>query len=179
MLAVSDNGNFPMVDEEEVTSKKLAPMAKEMIMLIEVLKRNCISPSDSHPPVVITKNMSIVFDNHKFMMVDEEDLIFKKISPMAEEILEMLRVCVPKKIKVSDFVWYNDEIMEHVEKLANGWRTTVSYFVEKEGLGGGGYLIDYVRVFARTDDGGRTMGCLGGGGYLKDYVGVVAGTDDG
>ncbi|GKA51170.1 putative ribonuclease H-like domain-containing protein [Tanacetum coccineum] len=131
MSAVSDNGNFPMVDEEEVTSKKLAPMAEEMIMLIEVLKRNCISPSDSHPPVVITKNMSAVIDNRKFMMVDEEDLIFKKISPMAEEILEMLRVCVAKKIKVSDFVWYNDEIMEHVEKLADGWRTTVSYFVKK------------------------------------------------
>nr|GEU37276.1 hypothetical protein [Tanacetum cinerariifolium] len=30
--AVSDNGNFPMVDKEEVTSKKLAPMAEEMIM---------------------------------------------------------------------------------------------------------------------------------------------------
>ncbi|GJS01111.1 hypothetical protein Tco_0317619 [Tanacetum coccineum] len=115
MLAVSDNGNFPMVDEEEVTSKKLAPMAKEIIMLIEVLKRNCISPSDSHPLV----------------MVDGEDLLFKKISPMAEEILKMLRVCVAKKIKVSDFVWYNDEIMEHVEKLADGWRTKVFYFVEK------------------------------------------------
>ncbi|GJX16748.1 hypothetical protein Tco_0217580, partial [Tanacetum coccineum] len=75
MSAVSDNGNFPMVDEEELTSKKLAPMAEEMIMLIEVLKRNYISPSD----------------NRKFMMVDGKDLLFKKISPMAEEILEMLR----------------------------------------------------------------------------------------
>ncbi|GKF30483.1 hypothetical protein Tco_0100281 [Tanacetum coccineum] len=64
MSAVSDNGNFPIVDEEEVTSKKLAPMAEEMIMLIEVLKRNCILPSDN-------------------------------------------------------------------QKLADGWRTTVSYFVEK------------------------------------------------
>nr|GEV29684.1 hypothetical protein [Tanacetum cinerariifolium] len=117
---VSDNGNFSMVKEEEVTSKKLALMAKEMIMLIEVLERKCISPYDSHPPVAITKNMSTVIDNRKFMMVDEEDLIFKKISPMAEEILEMLRVCVAKKIKVSDFVWYNDEIREHVEKLADG-----------------------------------------------------------
>ncbi|GJS79514.1 putative ribonuclease H-like domain-containing protein [Tanacetum coccineum] len=130
MSAISDNGKFPMVDEEEVTSNKLAPMAEEMIMLIEVLKRNCISPSDSHPPVVITKNMSAVIDNRKFMMVDEEDLIFKKISPMAEEILEMLRVCVAKK-KVSDLVWYNEEIREQVEKLADVWRTTVSYFVEK------------------------------------------------
>ncbi|GKF85962.1 putative ribonuclease H-like domain-containing protein [Tanacetum coccineum] len=120
-----------MVDEEEVTSKKLAPMAEEMIMFIEVLKRNCIWPSDSHPPVVIIKNMLVVINNRKLMMVDEEDLIFKKISPMAEEILEMLRVCVAKKIKVSEFVWYNDEIIEHVEKLADGWRTTVSYFVEK------------------------------------------------
>nr|GEU61870.1 hypothetical protein [Tanacetum cinerariifolium] len=95
--AISDNGKFPMVDEEEVTSNKLASMAEEMIMLIEVLKRKCISPSDSHTPVVITKNMSAVIDNRKFMMVNEKDLIFKKISPMAEEILEMLRVCVAKK----------------------------------------------------------------------------------
>ncbi|GJU04098.1 hypothetical protein Tco_1114436 [Tanacetum coccineum] len=80
-----------------------------------LVNRNCISPSD----------------NHKFMMVDGEDLLSKKTSPMAEEILEMLRVCVAKKIKVSDFIWYNDEIMEHVEKLADGWRTTVSYFVKK------------------------------------------------
>ncbi|GJU36203.1 hypothetical protein Tco_1184557 [Tanacetum coccineum] len=130
-VETSDNGNFPLVDEEEVTSKKLAPMAEEMIMLIEALKRNCISPSDSHPPVIITKNMSAVIDNLKFTMVDEEDLIFKKISPMAEEILEMLPVCVAKKIKVSGFIWYNDEIREHVEKLVDGWRTTVSYFVEK------------------------------------------------
>ncbi|GKB28113.1 hypothetical protein Tco_0867514, partial [Tanacetum coccineum] len=64
---MSDNGNFPMVDKEEVNSKKLASMAEEMIMLIEV----------------------------------------------------------------SDFIWYNDEIMEQVEKLADGWRTTVSYFVDK------------------------------------------------
>nr|GEY94116.1 ribonuclease H-like domain-containing protein [Tanacetum cinerariifolium] len=41
--------------------------------------------------------MSTVIENRKFMMVDKEDLIFKKISPMAEEILEMLRVCVAKK----------------------------------------------------------------------------------
>ncbi|GKD75679.1 hypothetical protein Tco_1333961 [Tanacetum coccineum] len=131
MSAVSDNSNFPMVDEEEATSKKLASMAEEMIMLIEVLQRNCISASNSHPPVVITENMSAVIDNRKFMTVDEKDLIFKKISPMAEEILEMLHVCVAKKIKVSDFVWYNDEITEHVEKLADGWRTTISYFFEK------------------------------------------------
>ncbi|GJU70377.1 putative ribonuclease H-like domain-containing protein [Tanacetum coccineum] len=131
MSAVSDNGNFAMVDEEEVTSKKLALIAEEMIMLIEVLKRNSISPFDSHPPILITKNMSAVIDNRKFTMVDEEDLILKKISPMAEENLEMLRVCVAKKIKVSDFIWYNDEIREQVEKLADGWRTTFSYFVKK------------------------------------------------
>ncbi|GJR85282.1 hypothetical protein Tco_0209293, partial [Tanacetum coccineum] len=65
-----------------------------------------LSPSDFHPPVVITKNMSAVSDNGKFIMVDEEDLIFKKISPMAEEIM--------------------------VEKVADGWRDTVSYFVKKE-----------------------------------------------
>nr|GEX09499.1 hypothetical protein [Tanacetum cinerariifolium] len=32
-----------------------------------------------------------VSDNGKFLMVDEEDLIFKKISPMAKEIMVMLR----------------------------------------------------------------------------------------
>nr|GEU45799.1 zinc finger, SWIM-type [Tanacetum cinerariifolium] len=36
--AISDNGKFPMVNEEEVTFNKLAPMAEEMIMLIEVKK---------------------------------------------------------------------------------------------------------------------------------------------
>ncbi|GJZ90167.1 hypothetical protein Tco_0662094 [Tanacetum coccineum] len=36
MSAISDNGKFPIVDEE-VTSNKLAPMAEEMIMLIEGL----------------------------------------------------------------------------------------------------------------------------------------------
>ncbi|GJU43126.1 hypothetical protein Tco_1200392 [Tanacetum coccineum] len=105
-------------------------MAEEMIMLIEVLKRNCISPSD----------------NRKFMMVDGEDLLFKKISPMAEEILEMLRVCVAKKIKVSDFAWYIDEIKEQVEKLADDSSPP------SQGLGGGGYLKDYVRVVAGIDD---------------------------
>nr|GEY11152.1 hypothetical protein [Tanacetum cinerariifolium] len=94
--AMNDNGKFPMVDEEEATSNKLALMAEEMIML-EVLKRNCISPFDSHNPVVITKNISVVIDYRKFMMVNEEDLILKKISPMAAEILEMLRICVAKK----------------------------------------------------------------------------------
>ncbi|GJR67237.1 hypothetical protein Tco_0013302 [Tanacetum coccineum] len=39
------------------------------------------------------------------------------------------------------------------------------------GLGGGGYLRDYVRVVAGMDD-------EGGGGYLRDYVRVVGGTDD-
>ncbi|GJT75198.1 hypothetical protein Tco_1041923 [Tanacetum coccineum] len=105
MSAESDNDKFSMVDEEDLTFKKLAPMAEEIIMLSEVLKRNCISPSNSHPPVVITKNMSTVIDNCKFIIVDEEDLIFKKIPAMAEEIM--------------------------VQKVADGWRDTVSYFVEK------------------------------------------------
>nr|GEW01789.1 hypothetical protein [Tanacetum cinerariifolium] len=73
--------------------------------------------------------VSQVIDNRKFMMVDKEDLIFKKISPMAEEILEMLCVFVAKK-KVTDIIWYTDEIREQVEKLADCWRI-VSYFVEK------------------------------------------------
>nr|GEW58343.1 hypothetical protein [Tanacetum cinerariifolium] len=124
----SDNGMFPMVDEEDLTFKKLALMAEEIIILSEVLK-NYISPSNSHLPVLITKSMSVVIDNCKFIIVDEEDLIFKKISPMAEEIMVMLRVCVAKK--ASDIVWYTDEIKEQVEKVADGWRDTVSYFVRK------------------------------------------------
>ncbi|GKD37097.1 hypothetical protein Tco_1257304 [Tanacetum coccineum] len=87
MSTESENDMFPMVNEEDLTFKKLAPMAEEIIMLSEVLKRNCILPSNSHPPVVITKNMSTVIDNCKFIIVDEEDLIFKKISPMAEDIM--------------------------------------------------------------------------------------------
>nr|GEY64410.1 hypothetical protein [Tanacetum cinerariifolium]GEY80287.1 hypothetical protein [Tanacetum cinerariifolium] len=35
--------------------------------------------------------MSVVIDNHKFHVVDEEDLNFKKISPMAEEHMGILR----------------------------------------------------------------------------------------
>ncbi|GKB33001.1 hypothetical protein Tco_0872402 [Tanacetum coccineum] len=104
MSTESENDMFPMVNEEDLTFKKLAPMAEEIIMLSEVLKRNCILPSNSHPPVVITKNMSTVIDNCKFIIVDEEDLIFKKISPMAEDIM--------------------------VEKAADGWRDTISYFVK-------------------------------------------------
>ncbi|GKA65817.1 hypothetical protein Tco_0765524 [Tanacetum coccineum] len=64
-------------------------------------------------------------DNGKFLMVNEEDLTFKKLAPMTEEIIML-----------------------------------------SEGLGGGGYLRDYVmRVVARTNEG--------------DYVRVVFGMDDG
>ncbi|GJX54928.1 putative reverse transcriptase domain-containing protein [Tanacetum coccineum] len=41
------------------------------------------------------------------------------------------------------------------------------------GLGGGGYLKDYVRIVVGMDNEG-----LGGGGYLRDYVRVVGRTDD-
>ncbi|GJZ77731.1 heat stress transcription factor B-4-like protein [Tanacetum coccineum] len=102
--AISDNGKFPTVDEED-------------------------SPSDSLPAIVITKNKSTVSDG-KFLMVNEDDLIFEKISPMAEEIMVMLREDLGKK-KFNDIVWYNDEIREQVEKVADGFRDIVSYFVEK------------------------------------------------
>ncbi|GJY27664.1 hypothetical protein Tco_0403431 [Tanacetum coccineum] len=72
MSAISDNSKFPMVDEED-------------------------SPSDSLLEIFITKNISRVSDNSKFLMVDEEDLIFKKISPMAEEIMALLREGLGKK----------------------------------------------------------------------------------
>ncbi|GKD35726.1 hypothetical protein Tco_1251235, partial [Tanacetum coccineum] len=84
----SDNGNFPMVDEEDLILKKISPMAEEiMVTLRESLEKNCISSSDSLLEIKITKNMSAVSDNGKFLVVDEYDLIFKKISPMAEEIM--------------------------------------------------------------------------------------------
>nr|GEV84807.1 reverse transcriptase domain-containing protein [Tanacetum cinerariifolium] len=40
---------------------------------------------------------SQVSDNGKFLVVDEKDLIFKKISPMAEDIMVLLREGLPKK----------------------------------------------------------------------------------
>nr|GEX30885.1 transposase, MuDR, MULE transposase domain protein [Tanacetum cinerariifolium] len=49
-----------------------------------------------------------------------------------------------------------------------------SRWTKRIGLGGGGYLRDYVRLVAKTDDGG-----LGSDGYLTDYVSVVGGTDGG
>ncbi|GJW58510.1 putative RNA-directed DNA polymerase [Tanacetum coccineum] len=61
-------------------------------------------------------------DNGKFPMVDEEDLTFKKLAPMAEEIIMLS--------EVSDIVWYTDEIREQLEKVADGWRDTFSYFVK-------------------------------------------------
>ncbi|GKB35145.1 reverse transcriptase domain-containing protein [Tanacetum coccineum] len=59
--------------------------------------------------------MSAVSDNGKFPMVDKEDLIFKKISPMAEEIMVMLRKGLQKK--VNDNVWYTDEIREQIKTI--------------------------------------------------------------
>ncbi|GKA72198.1 hypothetical protein Tco_0778414, partial [Tanacetum coccineum] len=86
--AFLDNGNFPMVDEEDLILKKISPMAEEiMVTLRDGLEKNCISSSDSLLEIKITKNMSAVNDNGTFLVVDEEDLIFKKISPMAEEIM--------------------------------------------------------------------------------------------
>nr|GEY65008.1 hypothetical protein [Tanacetum cinerariifolium] len=50
----------------------------------------------------------VVIDNHKFHVVDEEDLNFKKISPMAEEHMGMLReditISSPPS-RVSDVLW--------------------------------------------------------------------------
>nr|GEX32364.1 hypothetical protein [Tanacetum cinerariifolium] len=84
-----------------------------------------------------------VYDSGKFLMVDEEDLIFKKISPMVEEIMVMLHEGLEKK--VSDIVWYTDEIRDQVEKITDG---------------DGGYLKDYVRVVVGTDDEGKQSGDL-------------------
>ncbi|GJR93810.1 hypothetical protein Tco_0265984 [Tanacetum coccineum] len=61
-------------------------------------------------------------DNGSLFMVDEEDLTFKKLAPMAKEIIMLS--------EVSDIVWYTDEIREQLEKVADGWRDTFSYFVK-------------------------------------------------
>ncbi|GJX20453.1 hypothetical protein Tco_0223130 [Tanacetum coccineum] len=57
----SDNDKFPMVDEEDLMFKKISPTTEEiMVTLREGLEKNCNSPSDSHPAILITKNMSAV-----------------------------------------------------------------------------------------------------------------------
>ncbi|GJU77539.1 putative ribonuclease H-like domain-containing protein [Tanacetum coccineum] len=141
--AVSDNGKFPMVDEEDLIFKKILPMAEEiMVMLREGLEKNCISPSDSHPAILITKNMSAVSDNSKFLMVDEEDAIFKKNSPMAEEIMTLR---IPPHLP-------------EYQLFYGAW--PFEQYQQDLGLGGGGYLRDYVRVVAGTEDGGTTTTTL-------------------
>nr|GEV76569.1 hypothetical protein [Tanacetum cinerariifolium] len=62
-------------------------------------------------------------DNSKFLMDDEEEVTSNKLAPLAEEMIML--------IEVSDLVWYNEEIREHVEKLADVLRTTISYFFKK------------------------------------------------
>nr|GEU52308.1 hypothetical protein [Tanacetum cinerariifolium] len=116
------------------------------------------SPSNSLPSIVMTKNTSEVSDNSKFLMVDEEDLVFKKISHMAEEIMVMLREGLGKK-DITDSS-PPSRVSAILRSLA--------------GLVGGGYLRDYVRVVAGMDHRG-----LSGGGYLREYVRVVVRMDDG
>nr|GEU91830.1 hypothetical protein [Tanacetum cinerariifolium] len=73
--------------------------------------------------ILIPQNMSAESDNGKFLMVDEEDLTFKKLAPMAEEIIMLS------------------------EGLCDG-----CCWDGRQGVWGGGYLRDYVRVVAGTDD---------------------------
>nr|GEU96985.1 hypothetical protein [Tanacetum cinerariifolium] len=82
----------------------------------------------------------VVIDNRKFMIVDEEDLIFKKISPMAEEILEMLRVCVAKKRRK------DENIMKYQSRSYDKRICKPILWL------GGGDLRDYVSIVGGTDD---------------------------
>nr|GEY01496.1 hypothetical protein [Tanacetum cinerariifolium] len=84
---------------------------------------------------------SQVIDNRKFMMVDEEDLIFKKISPMAEEILKMLCVCVAKKRR-------KDRNIMKYQSRSYGKRLCKPLLC-------GGDLRAYVSVVGGTDDRGE------------------------
>ncbi|GKG38551.1 hypothetical protein Tco_0460263, partial [Tanacetum coccineum] len=63
-------------------------------------------------------------------MVDE-DMSFKKISPMAEEIMVMIRKCLQKTNVVNDMVWYNDEVRKHAKKIVDGLRDIAYFFVKK------------------------------------------------
>ncbi|GJS00218.1 hypothetical protein Tco_0316726 [Tanacetum coccineum] len=84
--------------------------------------------------------MSTVSDNGKFLV--DEDMSFKKISPLAEEIMVMIRKRL-RKIKaisyksksmmpvVDDMAWYTNEIREHAKKIVDGLRNIASYIVEK------------------------------------------------
>ncbi|GJY81516.1 hypothetical protein Tco_0494267 [Tanacetum coccineum] len=63
-------------------------------------------------------------------MVDE-DMSFKKISPMAEEIMVMIRKCLQKTNVVNDMVWYNDEVRKHAKKIVDGLRDIAYFFVQK------------------------------------------------
>ncbi|GJY31326.1 hypothetical protein Tco_0414821 [Tanacetum coccineum] len=62
----------------------------------------------------------------KSMMSLDEDKYFKKVTPLAEEIMD-------------DIDWYTDEMRKHAEK----------------GLGGGGCLMEYMGVVAETEDGDK------------------------
>ncbi|GJU60070.1 hypothetical protein Tco_1237836 [Tanacetum coccineum] len=128
MSAISDNGKFPMVNEEDLIFKTLSPMAEEiMVMLREVLEKNYISPFDSLPTILITKNMSAVSGNGKFLMVDEEDLIFKKSSHMAKEIMTL-------------------RIPPHLPEYQLFYEAWPFEQYQQD--------MDYVRVVSGTDDGG-------------------------
>nr|GEU43100.1 EF-hand domain pair, mitogen-activated protein (MAP) kinase [Tanacetum cinerariifolium] len=145
VVIVSDNGKFPTVDEED-------------------------SPSDSLPTIVITKNKSAVSGNGKFLMVDEKDLIFKKISPMAEEIMEKRR----KHYEVSK------PLLRHYGILPIF--SIISYFTELGSLKNTNRTWYYPNGLHNTIIILIVLRCKhglgGGGGYLRDYVRVVAGMDD-
>nr|GEX71084.1 transposase, mutator type [Tanacetum cinerariifolium] len=113
---VSDNGNFPMIDEEEVTFKKLASMAEEMIMLIETLQI----------PTHLLE-YQLIYEAWPLEQY-QEDLVLSQWASQHSYQLD----CFEMKI---GFGWW---------WLSQG---------PCEGLGGGGYLRDYLRVVSGMDDG--------------------------
>ncbi|GKC35909.1 hypothetical protein Tco_1048293 [Tanacetum coccineum] len=95
-----------------------------------------------------------VSDNGKFLV--DEDMSFKKISPLAEEIIVMICKRLPKikatyyKAKVmhleDEIGWYTNKMREQAEKITDDLRDAPM------GLGGDGCIREYVRVVAGTDD---------------------------
>ncbi|GJT14851.1 hypothetical protein Tco_0873557 [Tanacetum coccineum] len=85
------------------------------------------------------QNKMAASDNGKFLV--DEDRSFKKISPLAEEIIVMILKCLQKTKATSykaklmhledDMGWYTDEMREHAEKIVNSLRDIAYYIVEK------------------------------------------------
>ncbi|GKC92819.1 heat stress transcription factor B-4-like protein [Tanacetum coccineum] len=108
-----------------ISSQKRTPIqlsTNSQVPVSETRNADEIKMGDGIPTQSSAAGGTSEIDNGSLFMVDEEDLTFKKLAPMAKEIIMLS--------EVRDIVWYTDEIREHVQKVADGWRDTVSYFVK-------------------------------------------------